>query len=114
LNAELKRINKRHGTSYRAYVLSIDAADYGVPQKRERVFIFASRDGDTMTRPEPTHAAEPKHHHRFATCWDAIGDLDSADEPPEELVADGKWAKLLPSIPEGSNYLWHTPRGGGQ
>ena len=21
---------------------------------------------------------------------------------------------LLPSIPEGSNYLWHTPRGGGQ
>jgi DNA (cytosine-5)-methyltransferase 1 len=25
----------------------------------------------------------------------------------------GKWADLLPSIPEGENYLWHTPRGGG-
>jgi DNA (cytosine-5)-methyltransferase 1 len=25
----------------------------------------------------------------------------------------GKWAKLLPSIPEGENYLWHTDRGGG-
>jgi DNA (cytosine-5)-methyltransferase 1 len=25
----------------------------------------------------------------------------------------GKWAELLPSIPEGENYLWHTPRGGG-
>ena len=25
----------------------------------------------------------------------------------------GKWADLLPSIPEGENYLWHTDRGGG-
>jgi DNA (cytosine-5)-methyltransferase 1 len=25
----------------------------------------------------------------------------------------GKWAGLLPSIPEGENYLWHTNRGGG-
>ena len=25
----------------------------------------------------------------------------------------GKWADLLPSIPEGENYLWHTARGGG-
>jgi DNA (cytosine-5)-methyltransferase 1 len=26
----------------------------------------------------------------------------------------GKWAELLPSIPEGQNYLWHTERGGGE
>ena len=26
----------------------------------------------------------------------------------------GRWAKLLPSIPEGKNYLWHTDRGGGE
>ena len=25
----------------------------------------------------------------------------------------GKWGALLPSIPEGRNYLWHTNRGGG-
>ena len=25
----------------------------------------------------------------------------------------GKWADLLPTIPEGQNYLWHTARGGG-
>ena len=25
-----------------------------------------------------------------------------------------KWADLLPTIPEGQNYLWHTDRGGGQ
>lgn len=27
---------------------------------------------------------------------------------------NGKWAELLPTIPEGNNYLWHTDRGGGE
>jgi DNA (cytosine-5)-methyltransferase 1 len=31
----------------------------------------------------------------------------------EDLAVKGKWADLLPSIPEGENYLWHTDRGGG-
>jgi DNA (cytosine-5)-methyltransferase 1 len=26
----------------------------------------------------------------------------------------GKWGALLPTIPEGENYLWHTNRGGGK
>jgi DNA (cytosine-5)-methyltransferase 1 len=30
------------------------------------------------------------------------------------LEMQGRWAGLLPSIPEGSNYLWHTPGKGGQ
>jgi DNA (cytosine-5)-methyltransferase 1 len=30
-----------------------------------------------------------------------------------DLRMTGKWAELLPSIPEGQNYLWHTDRGGG-
>jgi DNA (cytosine-5)-methyltransferase 1 len=29
---------------------------------------------------------------------------------PSELNASGRWSTLLPSIPEGHNYLWHTPR----
>ena len=29
-------------------------------------------------------------------------------------AARGGWADLLPSIPEGQNYLWHTDRGGGR
>ena len=45
------------------------------------------------------------------TAWDALYDL-----PPQlnsDLRVKGKWADLLPSIPEGHNYLWHTERGGG-
>ena len=32
------------------------------------------------------------------TAWDALGDLD---EPDEDLALSGRWADLLPSIPEG-------------
>ena len=48
----------------------------------------------------------------YRTTWDALGDLP--DRPNDlSLRMTGKWANLLPSIPEGENYLWHTPRGGG-
>jgi DNA (cytosine-5)-methyltransferase 1 len=33
----------------------LNAADYGVPQKRWRVFFIGSRDGEKISLPEPTH-----------------------------------------------------------
>ena len=48
---------------------------------------------------------------RVLTAWDAIGDLEDDDDPC--LRVTGKWAKLLPTIPEGLNYLYHTDRGQG-
>jgi DNA (cytosine-5)-methyltransferase 1 len=47
------------------------------------------------------------------TAWDAIGDLPP-DGGTEDLQVRGKWGDLLPSVPEGQNYLWHTERGGGE
>jgi DNA (cytosine-5)-methyltransferase 1 len=49
----------------------------------------------------------------YRTTWDALGDLPERPNDPT-LKMGGKWADLLPSIPEGENYLWHTPRGGGK
>lgn len=114
LDAELARINERHGTSYRAQVLRIDAANYGVPQRRARIFVFASREGDQIEVPRATHAEQPDaDQERFVNCWDALGGLD-APEFDEMLLPTGSWANLLPSVPEGKNYQWHTPRGGGE
>ncbi len=45
LDRELRRINAEHSTSYTPQVIAINAAHYGVPQLRERVFLFASIDG---------------------------------------------------------------------
>lgn len=111
----IAEINRRCGTHYRPTWKVLDAAEYGVPQNRERVFIVASRDGGEFVFPKPTHGApdDPRQGLApFRTAWDAIGDLASAPSE-EKLGATGKWAELLPTIPEGENYLWHTRRGGG-
>lgn len=112
---ELEGINRRYKTNYIPTVISLNAASYGVPQLRERVFIVASRDGLPFVLPEETHLDPEEYLHTkspFTTAWDAIGDLDT-DIFHSKYQASGKWAKLLPSIPEGRNYLWHTERMGG-
>jgi DNA (cytosine-5)-methyltransferase 1 len=48
----------------------------------------------------------------YRTAWDALGDLPP-DPNEAYLEIRGKWGALLPSIPEGQNYLWHTNRSGG-
>ena len=113
----LDDINGRHGVQYHAEVVSLNCAHYGVPQARGRVFIVASRNGTVFSPPDPTHyppgELPSSDSKEFRTAWDAIGDLD-ADYWPNDLSPKGKWADLLPSVPEGKNYLWHTPRGGGE
>jgi DNA (cytosine-5)-methyltransferase 1 len=104
IERSIAQINARWGTHYRPEPRVIDAASFGVPQRRRRAIIVALRDGGQLAWPTPTHDSAPMR------AWDAIGRLRVADLP----VAVGKWADLLPSIPEGENYLWHTSRGGGR
>ena len=40
---------------YRCRCKILNAADYGVPQSRERLIIIGSRDGEKFQWPEPTH-----------------------------------------------------------
>jgi DNA (cytosine-5)-methyltransferase 1 len=114
---ELDRINDKHGTAYRAFVRTLNAADFGVPQIRRRLFVVGARDGRSFQFPAETHcdpagrlAGNLLEPHR--TAWDGLHDL----EEPEDVALEvrGKWAALLPTIPEGQNYLWHTERGGGE
>jgi DNA (cytosine-5)-methyltransferase 1 len=48
------------------------------------------------------------HLRPHLTAWDAIGHL--SPDADEKLEVTGRWGALLPSIPEGENYLWHTDR----
>lgn len=114
----LKFINEIEGTAYRPVYKVLNAAQFGVPQYRNRLFLVASRDGRDFKFPEPTHGdsapvGEATGLRPFASAWDALGDLDTASND-DGLLMTGKWAGLLPSIPEGQNYLWHTSRGGGE
>lgn len=117
LRAGVEEINRETGTSYALEYKSLNAADYGVPQLRERVFIIGARDGRKFHFPSPTHFRLNSDEviagkERYRTAWDAFADLLPAKDIPS-LKNKGKWADLLPSIPEGCNYLWHTERGGG-
>jgi DNA (cytosine-5)-methyltransferase 1 len=113
----IAEVNRQARTRYSVSCATLNAADYGVPQHRERVFLIGSRDGTPFAFPSATHGAitnvglfpelEP---HR--TTWDAIGDLPQDVDDPT-LAVGGRWGDLLPSVPEGENYLWHTSRGGG-
>ena len=111
------RINREAGTNYQVSWKLLNAARYGVPQIRERVFLIGSRDGGSFEFPLPTHDPPGDlerfdRHEPYRTAWDAIGDLPEDPSDPS-LEVGGKWGALLPSISEGQNYLWHTNRGGG-
>ncbi len=117
LRSGIAAINDELGTDYSLSFSSLNAAHFGVPQMRERVFVIGARDGQEFRFPEPTHAAPDDIEaqagkHPFRTAWDAFAGLPPPEDP-DELKLTGKWADLLPSIPEGENYLWHTDRGGG-
>lgn len=117
----IAQINREVGTNYSVAWQVVNTAQYGVPQTRERVFIVGSRDGQPFRFPEPTHQPADKLSDRtffdaaepYRTAWDALGDLPEPDIDEPGLKVGGKWGDLLPTIPEGENYLWHTDRSGG-
>lgn len=56
----VKTSGKRSGLTYEVVIRLLNAADYGVPQKRERVFIvgFRSDLGAQWSFPDPTHTLD--------------------------------------------------------
>lgn len=122
LQERLDQINRKKKTKYTFNWKVLNAAHYGVPQIRERLFIIGSREGIEFEFPRPTFSGPVDDQLElfgyqepgFRTAWDAIGDLDDPQESGETSKVGGLWGDLLPSIPEGENYLWHTNRGGGK
>ena len=116
---EIAAINQRTGCNYQPAWRILKAVEHGVPQLRERLFLVASRNGQAFDFPAPQFGSvedEPsllEAKTSYRSCWDAFGDVRS-DEDHDDLSLRGKWADLLPTIPEGQNYLWHTERGGGE
>jgi DNA (cytosine-5)-methyltransferase 1 len=107
--------------NYSCHVGVLDASDYGVPQRRTRLFVVGHREGKPFDFGQATHRDEMTNGQRNAQlvpgqlrrrAWDAIGRWEDDDDPA--LAVTGKWAELLPSVPEGENYLYFTERGEGE
>jgi DNA (cytosine-5)-methyltransferase 1 len=119
LKEQIAAINKKTKSHYKPSIQVVSAAEYGVPQQRERVIMVAARDGSAFKVPPPAYRSADEETDdparaalpTFRTAWDALWNVGPAKG--EVLDVRGKWADLLPSIPEGSNYLHHTDRGKG-
>lgn len=100
----LEQLNAATGHEYELACEILDANEFGVAQSRKRAIIVLSRIGKTAwPAPAPTELRP--------VAWDAIGGLH--DPEASELEIGGRYGSLVPSIPEGQNYQWHTDRGGG-
>jgi DNA (cytosine-5)-methyltransferase 1 len=119
---EIRKVDAVKGTKYSVGLAQkvVNAADYGVPQTRERIVLVGHREGETFTFPkraffDPEDEDDATFVHgdnAWRTAWDALGDLGRPEDLDETKVT-GRWAELLPSIPEGSNYNHFTERGDG-
>lgn len=103
-------------TGYTIYWKILDAANYGVPQFRQRLFIIGFRDRIKFDFPKETHGDPTLISSTlfpdlkpYSTVHDAIGDLEGK---VETRILTGKYAHLLSDIPEGSNYSFYTSERG--
>ena len=81
----------------------LNAADYGVPQSRERVIFIGSRDGEHIQMPVPTHSRDGVDDlPAWVTLREALRGLkDEAPVFPELTPLKKRYLKL---VPEGGNW----------
>ena len=90
--------------------LSANAAEYGVAQKRERVFLLGSKKRKP-TAPMPTHFIKNGLNSCLlsaVTAAEALEGLDGDEHFEPEEVVSGRWARHLEEVPPGWNYKAHT------
>ncbi len=110
-------LNEIKAAGYNCHWKVFNAADYGVPQARPRLFIVGARNREKLPElPEPTHHGQwerrttdggPLPH---VTTGEALAGLIT--EAEREEVVRGRWGHLLPQIPPGENYLHFTTERG--
>lgn len=94
--AEMKRLG------YRVVYNLLEAADYGVPQNRERVVFIGSRDSELVTFPLATHSQDGAVLPKWRTLKDAFTDFE--DPQPEYTPYSENRLKYLKLLKSGQNW----------
>lgn len=95
---------------YKLFCRILDAADYGVPQHRERLLIVGLKDG-AFKFPRPTHGPDSLDKNPFYNAETALEGVVSK-ESDESNKLSGRYADLLDAIPPGLNYSFYTEKMG--
>ncbi|MFV0498962.1 MAG: DNA cytosine methyltransferase [Bacilli bacterium] len=64
----------------------VNAADYGIPQKRKRVIIVGLRNGESFEFPAATHCEDGSNLKRYVSVEEALGDLPLAVSDEKETA----------------------------
>lgn len=95
----------------------LNAADYGVPQARPRLFIIGVPKGQQVpSLPSASNTGSWERRSTgtgdtaHVTAGEALSNLETEPEHGETL--GGQYAHLLPGIPPGGNYLQYTAEKG--
>lgn len=91
---------------YRLFYRILDAADYGVPQHRERMIIVGLKEGE-FKFPRPTHGPDSLDAVPFYNAGVALEGVP-VTETIESNKLRGRFASLLDDIPPGLNYSFYT------
>lgn len=91
---------------YQLYFRILDAADYGVPQHRERLLIVGLKEGSFFF-PRPTHGPDSRHNTPFYSAGTALKGTET-EEDINNCIIKGRYQKLLQGIPPGLNYSFYT------
>lgn len=102
---------------YYCSLIKTNAADYGIPQKRKRVFFLASKKpinaSLTKTHGSAKEILENPSLLPYERVIDWIGDYDSLDLcDADRRTVEGKYAYELTEIPMGRNYIALTSHDG--
>ncbi len=93
---------------YRVHSRVLDAADYGVPQHRERLIIVGTESADYRF-PRPTHGPDSPDQAPYYSASEAV---ESVETGAEWKGLGGRYGYLLADVPPGLNYSFFTARMG--
>lgn len=95
-----------YNVSYRI----LDAADYGVPQHRERIILVGSID-KPFKFPKPTHGPDSFENFSHYSAQQAILYVGKPDNDKLPSI-NGRFGHLLNEVPPGLNYSFFTEKMG--
>lgn len=91
---------------YKLHYRILDAADYGVPQHRERLIIVGLKEGD-YSFPRPTHGPDSMGNQPFYNAGTAVYGIDVSEKDKNSKI-NGRFGHLIDDIPPGLNYSFYT------
>ncbi len=101
-------INSLEGLEYKVFYKNVYCPDYGMPQKRRRLVLLASKFGEINLIP-------PTHKNKYRTVRDAIGHLESIQGGQKSTkdplhftikLSDINLKRIQSSVPDGTWEDW--------